>query len=167
MDQNGFPDWDRNTRMPAPPPPAGAANVRCERADAEEIPSPDASFDVALCVLGLMYPAEPQKAVEQMARVLRPGGVIGLLWNPRILPFLYLVRLLLMMVGICLAANEPVQLENHLRGSLMQGATPREVLEVILNSTAIVGMPTTIMTRRMLEKVLEEDGRGGELDLVK
>ena len=32
---------------------------------------------------------------------------------------------LLMMVGICLAANEPVQLENHLRGSLMQGATPR------------------------------------------
>jgi alkylhydroperoxidase/carboxymuconolactone decarboxylase family protein YurZ len=59
-----------------------------------------------------------------------------------------------------------VQLENHLRGSLMQGATPREVLEVILNSTAIVGMPTTIMTRRMLEKVMEEDGRGGELDLV-
>jgi alkylhydroperoxidase/carboxymuconolactone decarboxylase family protein YurZ len=48
----------------------------------------------------------------------------------------------------------------------MQGATPREVLEVILNSTAIVGMPTTIMTRRMLEKVMEEDGRGGELDLV-
>ena len=26
--------------------------------------------------------------------------VIGLLWNPRILPFLYLIRLLLMMVGI-------------------------------------------------------------------
>ena len=26
--------------------------------------------------------------------------VIGLLWNPRVLPFLYLVRLLLCMVGI-------------------------------------------------------------------
>ena len=38
---------------------------------------------------------------------------------------------LLMMVGICLAANEPVQLENHLRGSLMQGATPREVINKI------------------------------------
>jgi len=71
---------------------------------------------------------------------------------------------LLMMVGICLAMNEPVQLENHLRGALMQGATPREVLEVILHSTAIVGMPTTIMQRRMLEKVLKEDGRGGELN---
>ena len=73
---------------------------------------------------------------------------------------------LLMMVGICLAMNEPVQLENHLRGAMMQGATPREVLEIILHSTAYVGMPTTIMQRRMLEKVLEEDGRGGELDLV-
>lgn len=71
---------------------------------------------------------------------------------------------LLMMVGICLAANEPVQLENHLRGALMQGASPREVLEVILHSTAIVGMPTTIMQRRMLEKVLAEEGRSGELE---
>ena len=26
--------------------------------------------------------------------------VIGLLWNPRLLPFLYLLRLMLMMVGI-------------------------------------------------------------------
>jgi len=70
---------------------------------------------------------------------------------------------LLMMVGICLAMNEPVQLENHLRGALMQGATAREVLEVILHSTAYVGMPTTIMQRRMLEKVLKEEGRSGEL----
>jgi len=45
-------------------------------------------------------------------------------------------------------------------------ASPREVLEVILHSTAIVGMPITIMQRRMLEKVMEEGGRGGELDLV-
>lgn len=71
---------------------------------------------------------------------------------------------LLMMIGICLAMNEPVQLENHLRGALNQGATAREILEVILHSTAYVGMPTTIMTRRMLEKVLAEEGRSHELD---
>ena len=39
----------------------------------------------------------------------------------------------------------------------------REVLEIILHSTAYVGMPTTIMQRRMLEKVLAEDGRSAEL----
>ncbi len=72
---------------------------------------------------------------------------------------------LLVMVGICLALNEPVQLENHMRGALLQGATPREVLEVIIHSTAYVGMPTTILTGRMLERVVREEGRLAELTL--
>lgn len=52
----------------------GVANIRFERVDAEELSFADASFDAALCVLGLMYPADPQRAIDQMARVLRPGG---------------------------------------------------------------------------------------------
>ena len=70
---------------------------------------------------------------------------------------------LLVMVGICLALNEPVQLENHLRGALLLGATPREVLEVILHSTAYVGMPTTVLTGRVLERILKEQNRLAEL----
>jgi alkylhydroperoxidase/carboxymuconolactone decarboxylase family protein YurZ len=70
---------------------------------------------------------------------------------------------LLLMVAICLALNEPVQLENHIRGSLRLGATPREVLEVIVQSTAYVGMPTTILMRRMLERVAKEENRFEEL----
>ncbi len=52
----------------------GVANMRFERADAEELPFPDGSFDSAVCVLGLMYPADPQKAIDEIQRVLRPGG---------------------------------------------------------------------------------------------
>ncbi|MGZ5122857.1 MAG: carboxymuconolactone decarboxylase family protein, partial [Burkholderiales bacterium] len=59
---------------------------------------------------------------------------------------------LLMMVGICLALNEPVQLENHIRGALLLGANAREVLEVIVHSTAYVGMPTTVQTVRVLNR---------------
>ena len=70
---------------------------------------------------------------------------------------------LLMMVGICLALNEPVQLENHLRGAMLLGAKPREVLEVIVQSTAYCGMPTTVQTVRTLERVAREDGRLEEL----
>ncbi|MGZ8265276.1 MAG: carboxymuconolactone decarboxylase family protein [Burkholderiales bacterium] len=70
---------------------------------------------------------------------------------------------LLVMVGICLAVNEPVQLENHMRGAMLLGATPREVLEVILHSTAYVGMPTTILTGRMLERIAKEENRLAEL----
>jgi 4-carboxymuconolactone decarboxylase len=70
---------------------------------------------------------------------------------------------LLVMVGICLAVNEPIQLENHMRGALLFGAAPREVMEVIVHSTAYVGMPTTILTGRMLERILKEENRLAEL----
>ena len=66
---------------------------------------------------------------------------------------------LLVMVGNCLALNEPVQLQNHMRGALLHGATPREVLEVIVHSTAYVGMPTILHTVGMLERVLKEENR--------
>ena len=71
---------------------------------------------------------------------------------------------LLVMVGICLALNEPVQLENHIRGALLLGAKPREVLEVIVNSTAYCGMPTTVQTVRVLERVAKEQNRLDELN---
>ena len=70
---------------------------------------------------------------------------------------------LLMMVGVCLALNEPVQLENHIRGALLHGAKAREVLEVIVHSTAYVGMPTTVHTVRVLERVAKEENRLDEL----
>jgi len=65
---------------------------------------------------------------------------------------------LLMMVGICLALDEPVQLANHIRGSMLLGATAREVLEVIVQSTAYVGMPATVQTVRVLDRVAKELG---------
>lgn len=62
----------------------GFAGVRFERMDAESLSSPDASFDVALCALGLMYMPEPEQALRGMRRVLRPGGRIGLaVWGER------------------------------------------------------------------------------------
>ncbi len=62
----------------------GIINMSFERVDAEELSFADASFDVALCVLGLMYPADPQRAIEQMHRVLRPGGrAVVCVWGRR------------------------------------------------------------------------------------
>jgi len=72
---------------------------------------------------------------------------------------------LLMMVGICLALNEPVQLENHIRGAMLLGANAREVLEVIVQSTAYVGMPTTVQVVRVLDRVAREENRSHELAL--
>lgn len=59
-------------------------NVEFARMDAEHLNLPDASFDVALCAFGLMYMPDPERAVREMHRVLRPGGRLGLaVWGDR------------------------------------------------------------------------------------
>lgn len=58
--------------------------VRAERMDAEDLRLPDASFDVALCGLGLMYAPDPLRAVQEMRRALAPGGrAAAAVWGER------------------------------------------------------------------------------------
>jgi ubiquinone/menaquinone biosynthesis C-methylase UbiE len=60
------------------------SNASFARKDAEALGLPDATFDAALCCLGLMYLPEPEKAVREMRRVLRPGGRMVLaVWGER------------------------------------------------------------------------------------
>ncbi len=49
-------------------------NVRLERMDAERLELPAASFDRVLCGWGLFLFPEPQRALAEFHRVLRPGG---------------------------------------------------------------------------------------------
>lgn len=54
------------------------------RMDAETLDYPDATFDRVLCSLGLMYVAEPARALEEMRRVLAPGGrAAAVVWGAR------------------------------------------------------------------------------------
>ena len=54
------------------------SNCSFSRMDAETLALPEASFDVVLCALGLMYMPDPEQAVREMRRVLRPGGRVSL-----------------------------------------------------------------------------------------
>ncbi|MEU6170813.1 class I SAM-dependent methyltransferase [Streptantibioticus parmotrematis] len=47
---------------------------------AESIPAPDASFDAVLVGQAFHW-FDPERALPEIARVLRPGGVLGALWN--------------------------------------------------------------------------------------
>ncbi len=59
-------------------------NVSFARMDAEQLDLPDGSFDVALCSLGFMYMPEPEQALREMRRVLRPGGrLVAAVWGER------------------------------------------------------------------------------------
>lgn len=43
---------------------------------AEDLPFPDDVFDVVTCLESLEFMSNPEKALEEMIRVLRPGGVL-------------------------------------------------------------------------------------------
>ncbi|WP_439519323.1 class I SAM-dependent methyltransferase [Hydrogenophaga sp.] len=59
-------------------------HVEAERMDAEQLDLSDAGFDVALCAFGLMYLPEPERALQELRRVLRRGGRLGLaVWGER------------------------------------------------------------------------------------
>lgn len=64
---------------------ARTAGVEVEfvEGDVEELPYPDASFDVVLSQFGHIFAPRPDVALGQMLRVLRPGGRIAFsVWPP-------------------------------------------------------------------------------------
>jgi ubiquinone/menaquinone biosynthesis C-methylase UbiE len=57
--------------------------VEFAEADAEHLPYDDASFDVVLSAIGVMFSADHDRAAQELARVSRPGGRIGVVsWTP-------------------------------------------------------------------------------------
>ena len=54
-----------------------------ETADAEALPYGDAEFDAVLSCLGVMFAPHHQTSADELVRVCRPGGTIGLIsWTP-------------------------------------------------------------------------------------
>jgi SAM-dependent methyltransferase len=52
-------------------------------ADAEHLPFEDDSFDVVMSSIGAMFAPHHQEVADELVRVCRPGGTIGLLcWTP-------------------------------------------------------------------------------------
>src|SRR6478609_5681308 len=52
-------------------------------ADAEALPFTDGSFDTVLSCVGVMFAPHHQTSADEILRVCRPGGTIGLLsWTP-------------------------------------------------------------------------------------
>jgi SAM-dependent methyltransferase len=75
-----LPAWEPYVRETASA--AGVNNVTFAAMPAEALDLPDASFDVVYCQFGLMFVPEPVRALQEMRRVLRPGGRVGVaVWS--------------------------------------------------------------------------------------
>ena len=57
--------------------------VRFQEADVEALPFDDASFDAVVSTFGVMFAPDHAKSADELLRVCRPGGRIGLAnWTP-------------------------------------------------------------------------------------
>jgi SAM-dependent methyltransferase len=62
---------------------AEGLDLTWQTADAEALPYDDASFDVVISAIGVMFAPHHQLAADELVRVCRPGGTLGVLsWTP-------------------------------------------------------------------------------------
>ncbi len=64
-------------------PEAAGLDMEWVEADAEHLPFDDASYDVVMSSIGVMFAPHHQEAADELVRVCKPGGTIALLsWTP-------------------------------------------------------------------------------------
>jgi len=62
---------------------ADGVTLEWQEADAENLPYGDGEFDVVMSCVGVMFAPHHQASADELVRVCRPGGSIGLLsWTP-------------------------------------------------------------------------------------
>ena len=62
---------------------ANGLDIRFQVADAENLPFADSAFDAALSTFGVMFTPQQARAAQELTRVVRNGGRIGLAsWTP-------------------------------------------------------------------------------------
>ena len=112
---------------------------------------------------------QPTHHVQSVERMDRVDQHFNKLWLDYIYSGMYSRGVLddrtriLCVVGELFVMGDFHQAENHIRNALAQGATPREVLEVILQSTIYAGMPRFVRFVAILESILEKEGRLSEI----
>jgi SAM-dependent methyltransferase len=58
-------------------------SVQFDEGDAEQLPYADSSLDVVVTMFGAMFAPRPEMVASELARVLKPGGLLAMAnWNP-------------------------------------------------------------------------------------
>ncbi|HEY1690484.1 MAG TPA: methyltransferase domain-containing protein [Solirubrobacteraceae bacterium] len=107
----------------------GLQHVETKQLNAEWLDLPTASLDAALCRWGIMLMADPEAALRELRRVLRPGGRLALaVWDtPASNPWASLLAAELIERGLLPAPTQ----ESGYRPGMFALADPRALAELI------------------------------------
>jgi SAM-dependent methyltransferase len=114
---------------------AGAAGAAFQIGDAQSLPFPDATFDAATMALVIAFLPEPARAVGELARVTRPGGMVSTyIWDLTIggIPLAPLFRALQ-------AVGHPATMPPS------SDASRREALAALWRAAGLTGVKTTVI----------------------
>jgi len=142
----------------------GVSNVRFEPASVNGLPYPDASFDVAVAHFVIEHVRDPVRALREMRRVLKPGGLAAVkdpyypafTFRPRVPPILRFQELMAKMRAHVGASDEYAA---DLRACLLQACFARTQAEAGTETAAGVDGPpmlTFIMQNQLRERTFRD-----------
>lgn len=73
-------------------------NAQAMRADIQDIPQPDGSFDLVVSLETLEHVRDPHRAIRELVRVTKPGGKL-IITGPNYLSLMGLSRILFRLIG--------------------------------------------------------------------
>lgn len=115
--------------------PAAGAPIAWHQADAASLPLPDASYDVALCQMGLMFMEDRARALAELHRVLAAGGRIVVNTPGRIQPLFQAMERAIVdnldprlgaFVGAVFSLHDPDELAGLLRSAGFEDVSSAE-----------------------------------------
>jgi len=123
---------------------------------AEQIPLPDNSVDAVL-VAQAWHWFDPQRAAAEVARVLRPGGRLGLVWNARDERSGW-VKDLGRIIGHenahfndTTTVSEPFTDVEHHRVEWTSYLTPQALIDLVASRSYCITQPTAVRTQTLAE----------------
>ena len=111
----------------------------------------------------------PREHLNVLAYIDALDPDFALLWERYVYQGLYGRGILddrtriLCIIGNCVALGEGTQIRNHIRSAFHAGVTPREALEVILQSCLHFGMPPTMQALAIFYGVVKDENRLAEI----
>ena len=130
-------------------PVPGGANVDWQVSDAAALPIPDASVDVVLCQMGLMFMENRVAAVAEMRRVLAPSGRLVINTPGRIPPLFEALERAIVehispdlggFVGAVFSMHDP-----EVVGDLLRGVGLRDVSSTVRTTTLRLPAPAEFL----------------------